>query len=187
MIPRMVVIAAMDQNGAIGKGNTIPWSVPEDLARFKERTMGSPMIMGRKTWESFGCRALPGRPHIILTSDPDTIEIAEKYKDRVSVVANLEVAIEKAKSICVLSEQPQYFVIGGANLYAQVIDRADIFDITTIQTEVEEPDVFFPRDTLNERLQGGEFGIDEYWSTLGYMVVSDSGLKFESRVFVKQS
>lgn len=189
MTPRMVVIAAMDKNGAIGKENTIPWNVPEDLARFKERTMGRPMIMGRKTWESFGGRALPGRHHIVVTSNPETVEVADKYKDRVTVVANLDVAIETAISLVNqdTATDREYFVIGGANIYSQVIDRADIFDITIIETEVEEPDTFFPRDALNERLAGGEFVLDEYWSTLGYRVVSESGLLFEHRVVVKQN
>lgn len=187
MTIRMVVIAAMDRNGAIGKGNAIPWNVPEDLARFKERTMDHCMIMGRKTWESFNGRALPGRPHIIVSSDPDSVEIADKYKDRVTVVANLDVAIEKARSLATIAEQEQFFVIGGANIYAQVIDKADIFDITIIDTEVEDADTFFPRDALNERLAGGEFMADEYWSTLGYSVVSDSGIKFEHKCLFKHS
>jgi dihydrofolate reductase len=179
MIPRMVVIAAMDRNGAIGKENTIPWKVPEDLQRFKERTMGFPMIMGRTTWESFGGRALPGRVSIILTSHPDTIEIREKDRDKVCVVASLEVATEQAISLCRISDLDQYFVIGGAKLYEQVIHLADEFDLTTVDVEVEEPDTYFPKEQLNERLAGGEFAINEYHSTLGYKVISDTGTMFE--------
>lgn len=186
MKPSMVVIAAMDKNQAIGKGNTIPWKVPEDLQRFKERTMTFPMIMGRKTWDSFGGRALPGRVSIIVTSNPETVEIREKDRDRVHVAANLEVAIEQACSLCRVNDQDQYFVIGGAKIYEQVIDLADAFDITTIQTEVEDADAFFPLEALNARLAGGEFVLDEYWSTVGYQVVSEGGLKFESRHLIKQ-
>ena len=183
---QLVVIAAMDTNGAIGKENTIPWKVPEDLQRFKEITMGHAMIMGRRTWESFGGRALPGRHSIVVTSNPDTIEIRDKDRERVSVVSSVDIAIDKATSLANLADQHQIFVIGGANLYAQVLDRADVFDITTIQTQVEDPDTFFPRDALNERLAGGEFVLDEYHSTVGYQVVSDSGLKFEIRRAVRQ-
>jgi dihydrofolate reductase len=182
---QMVVIAAMDRNGAIGRENAIPWSVPEDLQRFKERTMGHPMIMGSRTWKSFNQKALPGRQSIIVTSRPDDIEIREQDADRVSIAANLDIAISKAASLAAINDRNQYFVIGGASIYEQVIERCDIFDITIIDTVIEDADTFFPRDKMNDYIEKNNFTFMEYESTLGYQVISESGLKFEVKCVIK--
>lgn len=131
--PHISLIAAMDEKRGIGKGNAIPWHIPEDLKRFKELTMGHPVIMGRKTYQSIG-RALPGRRNIIVTRD-------ENYLATGCVVCHtLEAALEVAKT----EEQGELFVIGGAQIYAQAIDIADRLYLTLI-TGVYQADAFFPR------------------------------------------
>lgn len=182
----VVIIAAMDENHAIGKENTIPWNVPEDLQRFKERTMGHAIIMGSNTWRSFKGRALPGRKSIVVSSQPEGIEIREKDKDNVVVASSLSSAIELGKLHAREHGLNQCFVIGGANIYEQCLELADVFDLTLIHTTVEEPDTFFPYDKAKAIIQSGNFALDEYHSTHGYEVISETGVKFGVGVYIKQ-
>ena len=119
------LICAVARNGIIGRGNQLPWTLPNDLKRFKALTMGHPVIMGRKTFESLG-RPLPGRINIILTHQPGyCAEARGDASARVShraqgcrVVTSLEEALEACR------RELEVFVIGGANLYAQALTRA---------------------------------------------------------------
>lgn len=127
---RLSIIAAMARNRVIGKNNLLPWNLPADLQHFKRITMGKPMIMGRKTWESLP-GLLPGRRHIVVTRDPD-------YRaDGAEVVHSLDKAISQA------GEVDEIMLVGGANLYAQALALASRLYLTEIDAEVDG-DAWFP-------------------------------------------
>lgn len=125
-------IFSVSENNVIGKGNELPWRMPADLKYFKKTTMGSPVIMGRKSYESIG-RPLPGRHNIVLTRDPDYAA------EGISVVHTLEEALERAAE----DEAKEVFIIGGAQIYEMAFDRCDRIYMTVIHTEAEG-DVFLP-------------------------------------------
>lgn len=120
----------MAANRVIGKDNQIPWHLPEDLKQFQETTMGYPLIMGRKTFESIG-RPLPGRRTIIITRNKD-------YPEKgVTVAGNLEQALELCRG------NDKVFIAGGGEIFRQALPIADTIILTTLDREVEG-DVFFP-------------------------------------------
>ena len=125
-----IIIAAMAANRVIGRGNTIPWHIPEELKRFRETTWGHTLIMGRKTHESIG-RPLPGRRNIIITRNKTYMSPG------CEVVHSLEEAYHKCRSAELV------FNIGGAELYREGLVYAD----TVILTVLDDPfdgDVYFP-------------------------------------------
>jgi dihydrofolate reductase len=130
MPPRISLIVAMAQNGVIGRGNALPWHLPEDLKHFKATTMGKPMLMGRKTFESIG-RALPGRLNLVLTRDPGW------SAPGASVVHSVEQALARA------GETEELMVIGGAEIYRLVMPFARRIYLTHVQADVPG-DAFFP-------------------------------------------
>lgn len=130
MSPRVSLIVAMAQNGVIGRGNALPWHLPEDLKRFKATTMGKPMLMGRKTFESIG-RALPGRLNLVLTRDRGW------SAPGVSVVHSVEEALARA------GQAEELMVIGGAEIYRLVMPFARRIYLTHVQADVPG-DTFFP-------------------------------------------
>jgi dihydrofolate reductase len=130
MTPRITIIAAVAANGVIGKDNRMPWHLSEDLKHFKALTMGHPMIMGRKTWESLPGR-LPGRPHIVVTRNPTY------QAEGATVATSLHAAVSGA------GETDEVFIIGGAELYAQAFPFADRLQLTEIAREYEG-DAWFP-------------------------------------------
>lgn len=126
----LTLVVARARNGTIGRNNTLPWRLPEDLAHFKRTTMGAPIIMGRKTWDSIG-RPLPGRRNIVVSRNTALkLEGAE-------VVGSLEAA----QLLCIGVEQ--VFLIGGAQLYTEALPSADRLVVTEIDADVEG-DAFFP-------------------------------------------
>jgi len=128
--PTVTLIAAVAANGVIGRDNKLPWRLPDDLKHFKALTMGRPMIMGRKTWESLPGR-LPGRPHIVVTRNGD-------YRaEGAAVVDSLNAAIDAAGAV------DEVFVIGGAQLYGQALAIADQLQLTEIAADFEG-DTHFP-------------------------------------------
>jgi dihydrofolate reductase len=127
---RINVIAAMAKNRVIGINNTLPWHLPEDLKHFKALTMGHHIIMGRKTYESIG-RPLPGRTTVIVTRDPD-------YQVEGCLTAH---SIDAAIAAC--GSDLEVFFVGGANLYEQILPRADRIYLTEIQAEYQG-DAHFP-------------------------------------------
>ena len=128
--PRLTLIVARARNGVIGAKGTLPWRLPEDLAFFKRTTIGHPILMGRRTWESIG-RPLPGRRSIVVTRDRGfTAEGAE-------VVHSLPEAITR----CAGTEE--IFVIGGAQLYADALPYAERLLVTEIDQDFEG-DTFLP-------------------------------------------
>lgn len=132
---KIAIIAAHAENLVIGKNNKIPWHYSEDLKRFKRLTMGFPIIMGRKTFESIGSRPLPGRENIIISTT--------KTYDHVKSFQSLDNALKNIKS-------DKVFIIGGARLYREILTHADLLYITLIH-KVVEGDVYFPeyRNDIN--------------------------------------
>lgn len=122
MKPRLTLIAAIAANGIIGRDNCLPWRLPEDLKHFKALTMGHPLIMGRKTWESLPGK-LPGRPHIVVTRNPSY------QAEGATVVTSLQAAVTAA------GEVDEVFVIGGAELYGQALEIADRLQLTEIASD----------------------------------------------------
>jgi len=127
---RISLIAAVASNGVIGRENRLPWRLPADLQRFKHLTMGKPIVMGRRTWESIG-RPLPGRHNIVVTRD------AGFRGEGCTVVHGIEQALEAA------GDCAELMVMGGANLYAQLLPRADRLYLTRVQADIEG-DTKFP-------------------------------------------
>ncbi len=128
--PILSVIAAVARNGAIGKNNALLVHLPDDLPRFKRLTMGAPLLMGRKTWDSIG-RPLPGRRSIVITRNPQW------------QAAGAEGAASFEAALALVAGAPKVFVIGGAEIFALALPHADELLLTEIDAEFEG-DVFFP-------------------------------------------
>jgi dihydrofolate reductase len=145
---RISLIVAMTRARVIGRNNTMPWHLPADLKRFRAITMGRPIIMGRKTFESLP-RVLPGRPHIVISRDPN-YEAPDA-----EVVASLDAALEVA------NDAEEVFVIGGAEIYRQALPRADRIYLTLVDAEIEG-DVYFPEFDLSDwrEIEQGERAAD---------------------------
>lgn len=127
---RLSAIAAISDNFVIGKDNTLPWYLPADLKHFKQITMGNPILMGRKTFESIG-RALPGRQNIVITHD-------KTFQAPGCLVVN---SIEEA--LQATSEQNEAFIIGGAQLYQQMLPHVQRLYLTIIHQTLSG-NAFFP-------------------------------------------
>lgn len=135
--PRISIVAAIGKNRELGKGNRLLWHIPDDLKRFKRLTLGHPMILGRKTFESIVeqlGKPLPGRTNIVVTRDA-----AWNYPG-VSVARSLHEAIEKAKAL----DLEEIHIGGGAQIYEQVLPRVDKLYLTQIDAEAPDADSFFP-------------------------------------------
>lgn len=120
----IILIAAMAKNRIIGRNNSLPWHIPEELKLFKKTTMGSPMIMGRKTFDSFPA-PLPGRRHIVLSRSKDYSPTGGEYAN----------SIEEALRMC--SESEKVFIIGGAQIFSQAIPKVTTILLTLLEREVE--------------------------------------------------
>lgn len=136
---KLALIWAMARNRTIGRNNALPWYLPEDLKYFKRVTLGKPVIMGRKTWESIG-RPLPGRTNIVITRD------AAFQPDGVRVVHSLEQALALAEKICLLDGGDEAIVMGGAEIYALALPHADRLYLTQVHADVEGDAHFPPLD-----------------------------------------
>ncbi len=130
------MIAAVAENNAIGINNKLPWYLPGDLRYFKAVTMGKPIIMGRKTFESLG-KPLPGRTNIVLTRDPDW------QREGVRVVASLDEAISLAESVAEINGISEIMVIGGEQIYRHALPQADRLYLTRVG-QAFDGDAFFP-------------------------------------------
>ena len=130
---RPAIIVAHAENGVIGSKGVMPWHIPEDLKHFKKVTMGHPVIMGRVTHESIG-RPLPGRLNIVISRNPDYA--AEGCRR----AGSLE------EALCLVEPGQTPFVIGGAQIYAQALDLADVCWITEIHAAFEGDAFFKPLD-----------------------------------------
>jgi dihydrofolate reductase len=134
---RVSVIAAVSENGVIGRGGELPWRLSNDLRRFKEITMGHTVIMGRRTWESIG-RPLPGRRMVVVSRQPNYQPDAAD----VNVTTSLGDAIQIAEA----AGDEEAFIIGGAELYRAALPRADRVYLTRVHADVTG-DTFFPTVT----------------------------------------
>ena len=133
---RISLIAAMDRNRVIGRDNEIPWRLPAEMKWFRSVTMGKPILIGRKTYESIG-RPLPGRLNIVLT----------RNKDFVAEGCTVVHSIGEVKTA--VAEEDELMVIGGAYLYEQMLPLADCLYLTYIEADVGG-DTFFPEFSLEE-------------------------------------
>jgi dihydrofolate reductase len=132
---RISLVAAIDRNRAIGKGNALPWHLPDDLKRFKALTLGKPLLMGRKTAESLG-RALPGRRNLVLTRS-GRAPFAEMI-----AVASLDAALEMIRDDS--AGDRELMVIGGGDVFALTLPIASRMHLTHVDTVVADADAFFP-------------------------------------------
>ena len=126
----IALVAALDRARGIGRGNALPWQLPDDLRRFKALTLGKPLLMGRKTAESLG-RALPGRRNLVLTRSGGV-----PYEG-MQAVASLDEALA-------LAAGEPLMVIGGGEVYALALPRATELHLTHVDTVVADADAFFP-------------------------------------------
>ncbi len=145
---RISIVAAVARGGVIGRDNGIPWRIPEDARHFRELTMGHPVVMGRRTWDSLPApyRPLPGRRNVVLSRDPGwQAPGAER-------AGSLDQALQ------LLADIPRVFVIGGAHVYATALPLADELLLTEVDADVDG-DAVFPsfdeggfEETSRERL-----------------------------------
>ena len=127
------LIVAYARNRTIGRDNTLPWKLPGDLAHFKRTTLGCPIVMGRKTWDSLG-RPLPGRRNIVIT------------RDAAKAVVGAECFTSLSQSLEAVKDAEHVFVIGGAQIYQQSLPLAHRIVATEIQADIEGDAVFEPLD-----------------------------------------
>lgn len=132
--PPISMVVAIAENGVIGRDGDLPWRLSTDLRRFKALTLGKPIVMGRKTWESFPKRPLPGRTNIVITRQADFADagavVARSLEDAIAIAAG-----EKPDEIC---------VIGGGQVFRDGMPLASVIHVTHILASIDG-DTFFPR------------------------------------------
>jgi len=131
---KLAFVVAIAWNGVIGRDGGLPWRLSTDLKRFKAVTMGKPVVMGRKTWESIG-KPLPGRLNIVVSRNPAFAA------EGALTARSFDEALEKARAE---SEAEEICVIGGGEIYRQALSRADLLYVTHVDAEIEG-DAFFPK------------------------------------------
>lgn len=136
-MPIISLIWAMADNRVIGYENRLPWRLPVDMKWFRLHTLGKPIIMGRKTFESFGAKPLPERTNIVVSRDPG-------YAPSGVLVAN-----DLDQALALAQDAREVMVIGGANLYAQMLPRADRLYITRVHAR-PEGDAWFPEFAMSD-------------------------------------
>jgi len=168
----IIIIAAVAENGVIGKDNKMPWDIRGNLAHFREVTMGFPCIMGRKTWESLPKKPLPGRLNIIISKTMDQEEFAQRHVEPsvrstekreegldIKICQSIESAVELS------SDYEKIFIIGGESIYKQAMPFATKIDLTLISGNYDG-DTYFPKidDSWikSETVKHDEFSIITY-------------------------
>jgi dihydrofolate reductase len=136
MNPRLVAVVARAQNGVIGVANGLPWRLSSDLKRYKARTWGRPMIMGRRTWESIG-RPLPGRESVVVTRRPD-FEAPGAH-----VATSLDESVEIARRLAREMGSNEIIVAGGEEIYRALLDQTDVIELTEVALDLPG-DAHFP-------------------------------------------
>jgi dihydrofolate reductase len=126
----LAVIVAAAENGVIGRNNALPWHLPADLQYFKRVTMGKPIVMGRKTFESIG-RPLPGRTNVVISRDP------HYSAEGVQVVGSLDAALRMAEDIALIDGAEELVVIGGAEIYREALPLARRLYLTEVHAVVD--------------------------------------------------
>ncbi len=150
-MPPLVIVAAVARNGVIGDGRQLLWRLPSDLRRFRALTMGKPLVMGRKTFQSIG-RPLPGRETIVVTRNHAF------DAEGVRVVYSLEAALGLASERATAMRSDAIVIAGGGELYAETIGRADRLAITEVALEPEAEVLFPPVDRKVWRVASREAG-----------------------------
>ncbi|MDY0007633.1 MAG: dihydrofolate reductase [Spongiibacteraceae bacterium] len=157
MVARTAMIAAMAQNRVIGLDNRLPWHLSDDLKRFKQLTLGKPIVMGRKTFDSIG-RPLPGRDNLVVSRDPDF------HAAGVEVFTSVRAALARAQALAAARGADEVMVIGGAQLYSQLLPEADRLYLTVIDADVDG-DAWFPafsaaewREVARDQRRAEHFG-----------------------------
>ena len=125
------IIVAVSENLAIGRAGDMPWHISADLKYFKRTTQGHTVVMGRRTWESIGCRPLPGRLNIVVSR---TMAAGEGYE----VASSLEQALEMTAA------DGEIFIMGGGQLYREALPLAGRLYVTHVHTRIADADTFFP-------------------------------------------
>ena len=128
---KISIIVAMSNNNVIGINNTLPWHIPQDLKRFKSLTMGNPIVMGRKTFDSIG-RPLPGRKNIVITRNED------------SIIEGAEIVNSINSLLALIKDEEHVFVIGGEQIYKIFLDHATHLYVTEVDSDVAG-DAHFPK------------------------------------------
>jgi dihydrofolate reductase len=136
-MPHILVIAAVARNGIIGAENDMPWRLPTDLKHFKANTLGKPMIMGRRTFQSLP-GLLPGRPHIVVSRD------AAFEAEGADVMPSFEAALERGAELAAELGAAEVAVIGGGQIYKMAMEQADRLEITEVQAD-PDGDTHFPK------------------------------------------
>ena len=140
---RKALIVAMSQNRVIGRNNKLPWYLPGDLKYFKQATMGKPIIMGRKTWDSIG-RPLPGRMNVVISRNPEWEAPAGTTPAK-----SLDEALIKAEAQAEIEDREEVMIIGGGQIYTEALPMVDRMYVTQVHAEVEG-DAFFPEVNWDE-------------------------------------
>ena len=156
----IILIAAVDQNLAIGKDGGIPWDIKEDLKFFKEKTQNSAIIMGRATFDSIG-RPLPKRKNIVMTRSPQN-------REGVVEVTSAEEAINEAKIFSITIN-----IIGGEYIYKEFLPIATKLIITEVDLDIDSPDAYFPKWSTEE------------WKEVSRTASSENGIKFSFVEYLK--
>jgi dihydrofolate reductase len=143
----LVIVVAVAENGVIGKDNGLSWRMPSDLKRFRRITMGKPLIMGRKTFQSIG-RPLPGREIVVVTRDVNFAAAG------VHVVHSPQDAVLKAQELAKRMGADEIIIAGGAAIYAALLPRASRIDLTRVHAEIDG-DAAFPSLDGNEWRETG--------------------------------
>ena len=151
-----IIVVAIAQNGVIGKEGRLPWHLPSDLRHFKKTTMGNPLLMGRKTFESIG-KPLPGRDNLVLTRN-------REWSFPGCITLN---NIEESVDFC--RKYEKVFIIGGGDIFRIALDITDVIIVTRLKREVEG-DVFFPEIKSSEfkLTETVDYDIEEPYSILRY-------------------
>lgn len=154
-------IVAMDRNNVIGRGqdNKMPWHLPNDLRHFKEKTTGHTVVMGRKTFQSLG-RVLPNRKHIVLTRSSSALP------EEVEVIHDIQTMIDMMSK-----KEEEIFVIGGGDIFKQILPYADRLYVTVIE-ETFEGDIYFPSISTDDwRETSKEKGIKDEKNPYDYFFI----------------
>ena len=156
---RISIVAAIARGGVIGRDNAIPWRVPEDARHFRALTMGHPVVMGRRTWDSLPSpyRPLPGRRNVVLSRDPDWRAVGAER------AGSLDDALR------LLEGAPRVFVIGGADVYAAALPIAHDLLLTEIDADVDGDTVFPPFDAAAFEETSRELLVSEAGVSLSFV------------------
>lgn len=177
--PLLGMIWAQAQRGALGKGGTMAWHVPEDMAAFKAATMGCPVVMGRRTWESLppAFRPLPGRESIVITRN------RLFWADGATILTTLDDALTEARhrAATMAPDNPIAWVIGGAQIYWAAKPFADFLMVTDIDLDVPEADAFSP-GPHNVAEPGEDFSP---WPAPGDWQVAKDGTRYRFSLLVR--